>query len=64
MNHNIRYNMRIDLNVKYDDRDKVKWLGAKWDAARKIWYIKNIEDLRPFLPYMNLNPKLTTRKTK
>ena len=56
--------MRIDLTVNFADKDKVKWLGAKWDNARKVWYIKNIEDLRPFLPYMNLNPKLTQRGTK
>ena len=56
--------MRINLRVSYADKDKVKWLGAKWDNARKVWYIKNVEDLRPFLPYMDLSPKLTERKNK
>jgi hypothetical protein len=56
--------MRINLKVSFADKDKVKWLGAKWDIARKCWYITNQEDLRPFLPYMDLNPKLTQRKNK
>lgn len=55
--------MRIDLNVPFIEKDKVRKLGAHWDNARKTWYVENVKDLDPFLPYMKLNPKLTLRKT-
>ena len=45
--------MRINLtNAGYHDRGVVKALGARWDAARKVWYIENMEDLTPFMPFM------------
>ena len=44
--------MRTELNVSYKDKDKVKALGARWDSARKKWYVENIEDLNPFLNYL------------
>jgi hypothetical protein len=30
--------MRHDLKVPFADKDAAKKLGARWDAARKIWY--------------------------
>lgn len=53
--------MRIDLKVPYEDKDEAKRLGALWDAARKTWYIKNKENLRPFLKWM---PERLTRRSK
>ena len=44
--------MRVNLNVSYQEKDKVKRLGAKWDVARKVWYVENLENLRPFLKWM------------
>lgn len=44
--------MRIDLNVPYDEKDEAKRLGARWDLARKVWYIENKEILEPFLKWM------------
>jgi hypothetical protein len=44
--------MIIYLNVSYADKDKVKALGAKWDAKRKTWFIRDAEDLTPFLPWI------------
>lgn len=32
-------NLRVDVNVKYEDRYEVKQNGAQWDAANKTWYI-------------------------
>jgi hypothetical protein len=40
--------MRIDLKVSYAEKDKAKYLGARWDAGRRTWYIVDVEDLRPF----------------
>ncbi|KAG5184272.1 hypothetical protein JKP88DRAFT_315256 [Tribonema minus] len=33
-----RYGMKVYLEVPYDEREAVKRLGAKWDAAAKRWY--------------------------
>ena len=31
--------MRINLKVPFAQKDAAKELGARWDAARKIWYV-------------------------
>lgn len=31
--------MRVYLIVRYQEKDKVKELGAKWDPEHKLWYI-------------------------
>ncbi len=31
--------MRIGLNVPYEEKDEAKELGAKWDADNKLWYV-------------------------
>lgn len=36
------------LRVPYDERDRAKELGAKWDATRKKWYVPTGIDLKPF----------------
>ena len=41
--------MRIDLVTPFAEKDQVKALDARWDAAKRIWYIVEIEDLTPFL---------------
>ena len=40
--------MRIDLKVPFAEKDTAKALGARWDAAKKIWYVKDVADLTPF----------------
>ena len=40
--------MRINLQTTFAEKDQVKALGARWDVARKTWYIENVEDLTPF----------------
>ena len=45
--------MKIYCGVKYDDKEKAKKLGAKWDVARKGWYFQfNINE---FLNHEELN---------
>lgn len=48
--------MRINLNVPYAEKDAAKSLGAKWDMARRTWYLLDIEDLTPFMRWI---PKMT-----
>ncbi len=33
--------MRMNLKVPFAEKDEAKKLGARWDAARKLWYIDN-----------------------
>jgi hypothetical protein len=48
--------MRINLVTPFAEKDAVKALGARWDAAKKCWYITDVADLTPFarwIPNMN-----------
>lgn len=40
--------MRFNLKVPFAEKEAAKKLGARWDAARKIWYVVNQDDLQPF----------------
>jgi len=40
--------MRTDLAVPFAEKDQAKALGARWDPARKIWYVTDPADLAPF----------------
>ena len=44
--------MRIDLKVPFAEKDIAKALGARWDAAKKIWYIMEVADLTPFMRWI------------
>ncbi|WP_229632085.1 DUF5710 domain-containing protein [Pseudoduganella violaceinigra] len=36
------------LNVPYAEKDEAKRLGARWDAARKKWYVPPGVSMEPF----------------
>jgi len=40
--------MRINLVTPFAEKVVVKALGARWDAAKKCWYIVDVADLTPF----------------
>jgi hypothetical protein len=40
--------MRTNLKVPFAEKDQAKKLGARWDAARKIWYVDDSVDLSLF----------------
>ena len=40
--------MRTNLKVPFAEKDEAKKLGARWDAARKLWYVEGKDDLAPF----------------
>jgi hypothetical protein len=44
--------MRINLKTPFAEKDAVKALGARWDAARKIWYVTDVADLAPFMRWI------------
>lgn len=41
-----RNTMRVNLVVPFQERDKVKALGARWDTALRVWYVVNHPDPR------------------
>lgn len=44
--------MRINLVTPFAEKDAVKALGGRWDAAKKCWYIVDIADLTPFMRWI------------
>ncbi len=44
--------MRINLVTPFAEKDAAKALGARWDAAKKCWYIVEVADLTPFLRWI------------
>jgi len=44
--------MRIQLVTPFAEKDAAKALGARWDAAQKVWYITDVADLTPFLRWI------------
>lgn len=44
--------MRINLLTPFAEKDAAKALGARWDAAKKIWYVKDVADLIGFLRWI------------
>lgn len=40
--------MRVDLKVPFAEKDEAKKLGARWDAARKIWYVEDKADMAAY----------------
>jgi len=44
--------MKTYLNVPIKEKNIAKSLGARWDLARKLWYVEDLENLQPFLKWM------------
>lgn len=44
--------MRVDLKVPYAEKEQAKKHGARWDVARKTWYVIDPPDLAPFMKWM------------
>ncbi len=44
--------MRINLKTPFAEKDAAKALGARWDGAKKIWYITDVSDLAPFMRWI------------
>jgi len=45
--------MKIFLNVPYEEHPMARQLGAKWDIARKKWFIENKTNLWSFLKWID-----------
>ncbi len=44
--------MRTNLKVPFAEKDQAKQLGARWDPARKLWYVENKADMAPFARWL------------
>ena len=44
--------MRTNLQVPYAEKGDAKKRGARWDAARKTWYVENVENIAQFMRWM------------
>jgi hypothetical protein len=45
---------KIYLNVPYEEKDKAKAIGARWDADVKRWYYTNPDDERRFRKWKDM----------
>lgn len=43
---------RIDLQVPFAEKESVKVLGARWDAAQRCWYVPEGVDPTPFVQWL------------
>lgn len=41
-------NKRFDLQVPFAEKDAAKKLGARWDAASRVWYVVGKDDMAAF----------------
>jgi len=44
--------MRINLVTPFAEKDAAKALGARWDATKKVWYVKDVADLTAFMRWI------------
>ena len=44
--------MRIELQVPFEDKDKAKKLGARWDPKKKVWYLPEGLDAHLFQQWL------------
>jgi hypothetical protein len=54
---NLEVEMRVDLHVPFSQKDLAKSKGARWDAARKTWYVIDPLDIRTFALWMGQDVK-------
>lgn len=47
--------MRINLQCPYSEKDQAKALGARWDGDKRVWYIVDPEELKPFERWLGKN---------
>ena len=45
--------MRIYLTVPFAEKDRAKKAGAKWSPGYKKWYIENLENINPFMRWID-----------
>ncbi|MCX8565576.1 MAG: hypothetical protein ON057_000303 [Glomeribacter sp. 1016415] len=54
---------RIDLNVPFAEKDEAKWLGARWDGERKVWYVPDGVATNVFGRWLPCEPDISVRSS-
>lgn len=49
--------MVVELRVRYEDRKQAKASGARWNPARKVWYVVDRPSLMRCLKWAVLTPE-------
>jgi hypothetical protein len=52
-NEKAEYDSRVYLDCPYEQKNKCKKLGGKWDAKKGRWYVSGSADLEPFKEWIN-----------
>jgi hypothetical protein len=50
-----------DLNVPFHEKDDAKRLGARWDAARKTWFLPDFMETAPFAKWLPQQSNINLR---
>lgn len=53
--------LKTYLAVPIEEKDQAKNLGARWDAARRAWFVPDGVDLSPFLEWVPGLPKVSRK---
>lgn len=54
---------RHDLYVPFREKDAAKQLGARWDAASRVWYVPEGIDTRPFSRWFPIHSDVNVKAT-
>jgi len=46
--------LRVNLNVKYEDRHEAKKHGARWDPRMQMWYVIDPQDMSTLTRWLQL----------
>lgn len=52
---------RVDLYVPFEQKERAKQLGAKWDSSRKVWFVPKGINPSPFLEWRPLLSQFNIR---
>ena len=57
-------NSKTYLTVPYAEKDAAKALGAKWDAAKKKWYVPSDKDITHFTKWQTKSTVAVSKMKK
>ena len=55
--------ININLKVPFNEKDQAKWLGARWSAETKLWYVPVGVEIAPFNKWMSSAPNIALTQT-
>lgn len=55
--------MKTYLKGPYPERSEARRLGARWDVARRKWFVEDRDNLWPFIKWMPPHLTRSSRNT-